>query len=139
MFNTPYRDTWYMPSSRSYAVRLVEDAGGRYIYEGNNSNSSQAIDLEQAYLLAEQADCWINVDSYASLDQMRARNPRFAQARALRNGRVYAADRRTTPAGGSDFWESAIVNPDIVLRDLIAILHPEAADSTELYYYRKIE
>jgi len=139
MFNTPYRDTWYMPSSRSYAVRLVEDAGGRYIYEGNNSNSSQAIDLEQAYLLAEQADCWINVDSYASLDQMRARNPRFAQARALRNGRVYAADRRTTPAGGSDFWESAIVNPDIVLRDLIAILHPETADSTELYYYRKIE
>ena len=27
--------------------------------------------------------------------------------------------------GGSDFWESGIVHPDIVLRDLVTILHPE--------------
>ena len=28
MLNTPYRDTWFMPSSRSFMVRLIEDAGG---------------------------------------------------------------------------------------------------------------
>ena len=30
MLNTPYRDTWFMPSSRSFMVRLIEDAGGEY-------------------------------------------------------------------------------------------------------------
>lgn len=138
MFNTPYGDTWYMPSSRSYAVRLVEDAGGKYVYEGNDGNSSQPIDVEQAYVLTDKADCWINVGAYATLEALRRGNPRFAEARAVRNGRVYAADKRSTPAGGSDYWESAVVNPDLVLRDLISILHPEI-DSSELYYYRKLE
>lgn len=32
MLNTPYRDTWFMPSSRSFMVRLIEDAGGEYVY-----------------------------------------------------------------------------------------------------------
>lgn len=140
MFNTPYRDTWYMPSSRSYAVQLVEDAGGKYCYEGNDGSSSQPIDLEQAYVLTREADYWINVGQYSTLEELLRANPRFAEAKAVREGRVYSADRRTTEAGGSDFWESAVVNPDVVLADLVAILQPEAeivGDS--LTYYRRIE
>ncbi|MBR3800154.1 MAG: ABC transporter substrate-binding protein, partial [Rikenellaceae bacterium] len=140
MFNTPYRDTWYMPSSRSYAVQLVEDAGGRYIYDGNHGTASQPIDLEQAYVLTREADYWINVGQYASLDDLRRDNPHFADAKAVREGRVFSADRRVTAAGGSDFWESAVVNPDVVLADLVAVLQPDlglGADS--LTYYRQIE
>lgn len=140
MFNTPYRDTWYMPSSQSYAVRIVEDAGGRYIYDGNHSTASQPIDLEQAYVLTRAADYWINVGQYTSLNDLRRANPRFADARAVREGRVYSADRRVTAAGGSDFWESAVVNPDVVLSDLVALLHPELnLVSDSLTYYRRIE
>ncbi|MBQ5894614.1 MAG: ABC transporter substrate-binding protein [Rikenellaceae bacterium] len=140
MFNTPYRDTWYMPSSRSYAVRIVEDAGGRYIYDGNHGTASQPIDLEQAYVLTREADYWINVGQYATLEDLRRDNPRFVGAKAVREGRVYSSDRRATAKGGSDFWESAVVNPDVVLRDLVAILHPELnLVSEELTYYKRIE
>lgn len=140
MFNTPYRDTWYMPSSRSYAVRIVEDAGGRYVYDGNHGTASQAIDLEQAYVLTREADYWINVGQYATLEALRRDNPRFVGAKAVREGRVYSADRRKTAKGGSDFWESAVVNPDVVLRDLVAVLHPELnLVSEELTYYKRIE
>ena len=124
MFNTPYRDTWYMPSSRSYAIQLVEDAGGRYIYDGNHGTSSQPIDLEQAYLLTREADYWINVGQYTSIEDLRRAYPRFSEAKAVRERRVYSADRRKTEKGGSDFWESAVVNPDVVLSDLVAVLQP---------------
>ena len=140
MFNTPYRDTWYMPSSRSYAVQLVEDAGGRYIYDGNHGTSSQPIDLEQAYLLTREADYWINVGQYSSIKDLRRAYPRFSEAKAVREGRVYSADRRKTAKGGSDFWESAVVNPDVVLSDLVAVLQPElniVGDS--LTYYKQLE
>lgn len=140
MFNTPYRDTWYMPSSRSYAVQLVEDAGGRYIYDGNHGTSSQPIDLEQAYLLTREADYWINVGQYSSIEDLRRAYPRFSGAKAVREGRVYSADRRKTEKGGSDFWESAVVNPDVVLSDLVAVLQPElniVGDS--LTYYKQLE
>lgn len=140
MFNTPYRDTWYMPSSRSYAVRLVEDAGGRYIYEGNSGTTSTPIDLEQAYVLTRSADYWINVGQVASIEALKRDNPRFADAKAVREGRIYSSDRRVTAAGGSDFWESAVVNPDVVLADLVAILHPELnIVGDELTYYKRIE
>lgn len=140
MFNTPYRDTWYMPSSRSYAVQLVEDAGGRYIYDGNHGTSSQPIDLEQAYLLTREADYWINVGQYSSIEDLRRAYPRFSGAKAVREGRVYSADRRKTAKGGSDFWESAVVNPDVVLSDLVAVLQPDlniVGDS--LTYYKQLE
>lgn len=140
MFNTPYRDTWYMPSSRSYAVRIVEDAGGQYVYDGNHGTASQPIDLELAYVLTREADYWINVGQYATLEDLRRDNPRFVGAKAVREGRVYSSDRRATAKGGSDFWESAVVNPDVVLRDLVTILHPELnLVSEELTYYKRIE
>ena len=41
-----------------------------------------------------------------------------------------------SPAGGSDFWESGVIRPDLVLRDLCTVFNPQAADTAELYYYR---
>ena len=52
MLNIPYGDSWFMPSTKSYAVRLIADAGGDYIYKKNTGNASAPIDLEEAYLLA---------------------------------------------------------------------------------------
>ena len=50
-----------MPSTQSYVARLITDAGGRYIYQKNTGNASIPIDLEEAYLLASDADMWLNV------------------------------------------------------------------------------
>ena len=127
-----------MPSTQSYMARLITDAGGEYIYKGNDSKRSVPIGLETAYQLIQQADYWLNVGSASSLSQLQALNPRFATARAVKNHRVYNNNRRITPAGGSDFWESAAMQPDVVLRDLIHILHPELAGDS-LYYYKQLE
>lgn len=134
MLNTPYRDTWFMPSSRSYMIRLVEDAGGAYVYTKNEGNSSVAVDLEEAYLLAREADVWINVGSCNTLAELTSQNPKFAAIPAVKNGRVWNNNRRQTPAGGSDFWESGVVRPDVVLRDLHTLLR-NTPDST-VYYQR---
>lgn len=134
MINTPYRDTWFMPSSRSYMIRLLEDAGGRYVYAKNDGNSSVAVDLEEAYLLAREADVWINVGPCTTLAELTEQNPKFARIPAVVRGRVWNNNRRRTAAGGSDFWESGVVRPDAVLHDLHTLLH-DTGDST-VYYQR---
>lgn len=139
MLNTPYRDTWFMPSSRSFMVRLIEDAGGEYIYTKNDSDTSVAIDMEEAYLLANAADIWLNVGPCNTLTELTAQNPKFAEVPAVRDRMVFNNNRRQTPAGGSDFWESGVVRPDLVLRDLNAILRPETAGTAELHYYKRLE
>lgn len=138
MFNTPWNDSWVMPSVKSYVAQLVADAGGDYLYKKNTSNSSQPIGLETAYGLIREADVWLNVGMATTLTELKAMNPQFADAKAIHENRVYNNNLRLTPGGGNDYWESAVVHPDIVLRDLILILHPELS-TEELYYYRHLE
>ena len=138
MFNTPWNDSWVMPSTQSYMAQLVTDAGADYIYKENTSNSSTPIGLETAYKLIQKADYWINVGMASTLDELKTVNPKFVDAKAVREKTVYNNNLRTTPTGGNDYWESAVVRPDIVLRDLIHIFHPELV-SDSLYYYRHLE
>lgn len=139
MLNTPYRDTWFMPSSHSFMVRLIEDAGGEYVYTQNDSDSSVAVDLEEAYLLANAADVWLNVGPCNSLAELTAQNPKFADIPTVRSRMVFNNNRRQTPAGGSDFWESGVIRPDLVLRDLSLILGGKATDAEALHYYKRLE
>ena len=138
MFNMPWNDSWVMPSTKSYMAQLVADAGAEYIYKENSSNSSTSIGLETAYGLIQKADYWINVGSATSLDELKTVNPKFADAKAVRERTVYNNNLRLTPTGGNDYWESAVIRPDVVLRDLIHIFHPELVPDS-LYYYRHLE
>lgn len=138
MINAPYGDSWFMASTASYVAHLIEDAGGDYIYEKNTSNTSKPIDLEEAYLLVSQADAWINVGSVSTLKELKSQYPKFADTRCVKQGDIYNCNKRLNAAGGNDYWESGVINPDIILRDLVKIFHPELV-SEDFYYYSKVE
>ena len=172
MLNTPYGDTWFMASPRSAMAAMIRDAGGEYIFEtylrrnmsseGSDSGpesstrrswKSTAIDYETAFLLVSEADVWLNAGQYQSLEQLASSCPQLADTECVKNRKVYSCDRRSTEGGGSDFWESGTVRPDLVLGDLIRIFHPELCGQdyaclsenkdggcdSGLYYYRSIE
>ncbi len=134
MLNTPYGDSWFMPSTESYVARLVKDAGGDYIYKKNTGNASLPVDLEEAYKLTSEADMWLNVGMANSLDELRTSCPKFSDTRCFRNGSVWNNNLKTNAAGGNDYYESAVVNPDILLRDLVKIFHPELVEEDFVYY-----
>ena len=133
MVNLPYQDVWYMPSDNSYIVQLIEDAGGDYIYKGKNTTTaSVGISLEEAFHLVSGADIWLNVGQCSTMGSLKEAAPHFMECNVVQQGRVYNNNRRCSAAGGSDFWESAIVNPDVVLKDLVAII---SGDGSDLYYH----
>ena len=138
MLNLPYRDTWFMPPKDSYMVRLIEDAGGEYIYPQNDTDSSKPISLEEALMLAMKADFWLNLGQMTSVEEVCATAPRFVKIDAVRFGRLYNNTKRTNESRGSDFWESGAIRPDIILEDLVKILHYEAPTDS-LYYYQKMK
>ena len=134
MLNTPYGDSWFMPSTESYVARLVKDAGGDYIYKKNTGNASLPVDLEEAYKLTSEADMWLNVGMANTLDELKTSCPKFSDTRCFRNGSVWNNNLKTNVAGGNDYYESAVVNPDILLRDLVKIFHPELVEEDFVYY-----
>lgn len=136
ILNTPYNGVWYMPAGNSYMIRMIEDAGGSYVYPNDNT-SSVPLDLEQVYMLASQADVWLNIDAAATVGELKRKLPKFADIPAVRSGRLWASNKRQTAAGGNDFYESAIVHPDRVLADFHTIFTGGSSDST--YYYVQLK
>lgn len=140
MLNSPYNGVWFMPSVNNYMVRLIEDAGGDYIYKRNTSGFSQPIDMEEAYALMQEADIWINPGTATGMKELLSQMPRLADAPCVKNGKVYNNNLRMTPGGGNDFFESGVMKPGIILCDLIHIFHPSVAEGwLPSQYYRKLE
>lgn len=138
MLNSPYKDVWFVPSKESYIVRLIEDAGGEYICEGEG-DLSRPISGESAYIYLSEADFWLNPNAVRTMDALVAENPKFADTEVVRKGNVYNCTALSTPSGGSDFWESGALRADLALADLLAILHPELAKNRELHYFEKLK
>ncbi len=137
MLNLPYGDSWFMPPMGSYFVTLLEDAGADYIYSANTSRQSKPIDLEEAFTLTSKADKWLNLgNTINSVSDLREALPKFANLPVVQRAELYNNTERTTPSGGNDFYESGVVNPDLVLRDLIKIMHPSLVSEPFTYYRR---
>lgn len=141
LINAPYRDVWYLPAARSAAVNFLKDAGGEYIFESEmqSSRESNPTNIEYAYTKALNADVWINQNNETDLTQLKQFDVRLANLPVFKNSNVYNSNARLTAGGGNDFWESGVVNPQIILKDLIKIFHPELLPEHQLFYYRKLE
>lgn len=118
LFNIPYSDQWFIPGGDNYMARLVSDAGGETLGAVPGARESSVISIEQAYMLARQADVWLNPGWCSTKAQLMSVNPLFE---SFGIDRVYNNTLRTNSSGGNDFWESGAARPDLVLEDLVRI------------------
>lgn len=137
MLNSPYKDVWYMPGDSSYMIRLIDDASGEYLGAGVAEAKSRPISVETAYSLLLKADVWLNPSAHIkSIKQLKDENIRLKNV----NIPVYTNSKRSTEAGGSDFWESGVVNPDLVLIDLKRIFNSKGeVNSDSLFYFKRLD
>lgn len=135
----PWKGTWNMAGGSSFTARLIEDAGGDYLWKDDNSREFIPLSLEAVFSRAGDADIWINTGTAYSMSDLISRDRRFENIRAIRKGLVFNNNARLNPSGGNDYWESGTVRPDLILRDLISVFHPEVLEDNELVYYRKLE
>jgi len=133
ILNSPYRDIWYFPGTDSYPIKLIEDAGGEYIASRYKGEMSTPVGIETAYRYLLEADIWLNpsigTKTMADLERSDARLKGISIP-------LYNFDKRSTQTGGTDYYETGVVRPDLILRDLRHILDSTNLDS--LYFYQRI-
>jgi len=133
-----FRGTWYLPGGQSYMANMYRDAGAGYLYSENKNSASLSFTFESILNNFIMADYWFGAPFY-SLEELRNADVRYTYFAACKNGQVYHFNKRRTPSGGNDFWESAVARPDLLLADVIKILHPELLPEHELFYIGKLE
>lgn len=134
----PFGGVWWMASGRTYVGRLLADAGADYLWAADTTRGSLNLDVEAVLGRAAGADFWINAGEWKDLADARAKDPRNALFKAWKDGRVYVNDGNRCESGGRDFYETGAARPDLVLADLIAILHPELLPGHSLRWYRRL-
>lgn len=154
LVNIPYKDQWFVPGQESYLTTLFKDAGGEILGAKAGSSVSGQISVEAAYSLSKEADLWMNVGWCRTLEQLLSVNPLFEdflmniQENAIARSRsdkghtdaahvVWNDNKRLNAKGGNDFWESGVVHPDLLLRDLVGIFNEDYASAP--IYYNAIE
>jgi len=139
LVNTPYEGSWSMPGVDSYATIFLTDAGAEYLFNDIPGYYSQTLDFETVFERAKEANVWINVGMATDLASLAAMDERLADFDAYQSGEVYNNNARTTAMGGSDYFESGVANPDVILLDMIKILYPELVPDHTFFYYQQLQ
>ena len=117
---------------------LIGDAGGQYLWEEDEGTGGLQLGFEAVYANALEAEFLINPDVAHSIQDILDKDERLKELNSIKLGNVYNSINRTAREQANDYWESGIVNPHLILADMIHILHPELLPDHELVYYKKI-
>lgn len=134
-----YRDVWYMPQGNSWAAQFIRDANGTYLWEDSEGTGSLSLSLETVLVKGKKAEYWIGPGQFVSKQQFNEAHSVYGQFDALKNDRVYSFTKRKGETGGVVYYELAPNRPDLVLKDIIAILHPELLPDHQLFFFSKVE
>lgn len=134
-----YQDIWYAPGSESWGARILENAGGSYIFSDQRGEGSLQLNYEFVLDRGLETDFWIGSSDFADLKSMGNSEPRYQAFKPWKIGQVYTYTAKKGATGGLEYFELGYVRPDLILKDLIKILHPDLLPEYELYFYQKLE
>jgi len=125
--------TWHAVGGKNYLAQIFRDAGSDYVIN-DEETSGENLEFEKMYALSANADYWRILNSYPgefSYEALKASEPRNELFKAFKEKKVIYCNMKQQP-----YYEIAPVEPDVLLKDFVAIFHPELVepDYTPKYY-----
>lgn len=133
------KDVWYLPSGTSPEAQLLKDANVHYLWSDTKASGSLALSFESVFEKAQHAELWISPSFYPSLEALEKANEHYTQFDAFKNKKVYSFVSTQGDKGGITYFELGTARPDLVLKDLIKICHPEVLQDYETTFFKPLE
>ena len=133
-----YGDTWYAPGGKSFVAKFYNAAGANYVWASDSSSGSRSFSFEKVYKDAVDADYWIGVGGQESLNSLIESNSNYELFKAYRNKNVYSVYGGLTEWGANSYFEKGVLQPEVVLNDLI-IIFDENSDKSKLVYHKRLK
>lgn len=134
-----WKDIWYLPEGNSWGAKFIADANGSYLWADSLGTGSLALNVETVLDKAQHADFWIGPGQFTSYSQLQESNKVYTQFDVFKNKKIYSFSSLKGETGGVVYYELAPNRPDLVLKDLVKIMHPELLPDYELYFFRALE
>ena len=125
---------WFVPGGDSYMAHLFTDAGASYPWSDDTNSGSLSLDFSQVLARAQDADFWlIKPDRRLSYSDFEAINPLHTKFKAFSNRTVYQCVTTET-----SLFTDFPFHPQVLLRDYVAIFHPELLPDYQPRYYQPL-
>lgn len=133
-----YNDNWYMPYGNSWQAQFIKDANANYLYADTKGDGSLSLAFESVLEKAEDAEYWISSGQFTSYEQLFNESEHYKRFKAVKDKNVYSVSLSQGETGGIIFYELGPQRPDLILKDLISIFHPELLKDHEQVFYKPL-
>ncbi|MCG2459972.1 ABC transporter substrate-binding protein [Flavobacteriaceae bacterium F89] len=134
-----YKDVWYLPAGESWAAQFLEDANADYLWKNTKGTGSLSLSLENVLVKGQSADFWVSPSEYISYRGLKEGNPHYTQFDAFHNKKIYTFANTKGATGGLLYFELGPNRPDMILKDLVHIFHPELLPDYQPYFFKPLE
>ena len=128
---------WHAVGGKNYLAQIFRDAGADYVIN-DEETSGENLEFEKMYALAANADYWRILNSFPgefSYEALKASEPRNELFKAFKERKVIYCNMKQQP-----YYEISPVQPDVLLKDFVAIFHPELVEPDyKPKYYKLLE
>ncbi|KJD33347.1 ABC transporter substrate-binding protein [Tamlana nanhaiensis] len=134
-----FKDIWNVPGGESFMATFLKDANTDYIWKNDQSAGSLQLNFENVLEKAKTAQFWIGAGLYNSKSEMESQYNRYTFFNAYKTNNVYSYTKKVSENGGLVYFELGPLRPDLVLKDIIKIAHPEVLPNYELYFFKPLQ
>lgn len=137
-----YGSSWDISPSGSYAAKMYQDAGAAYIFKDLPGTKNIPMSFESVFDKAIDADIWIikyySYDGNLSYDLLSSDYKPYSNFKAFKNQTIFGCN--TSPAlHRPNYYDDIALHPDLILKDLIKVFHPDLLPDYELRYFLRLE
>ncbi len=127
---------WYIPGGNSTMGRLYQDAGADYVFAYLSNSGSVPLAFETVFDRGGNTDIWLikyNQPQDKTYSELERDYAPYARFKAFQDRKVYGCNTNHVP-----FYEESPFHPELFLKDLIKIFHPELLPDYDLKYFSNL-
>ena len=129
------KDVWNLPAGESFVAQFLEDANTNYLWKDTKGKGSLSLSLESVLDKAQNADYWVAPGYFNTKEEMLQKNKIYSDFTAFKENKLYTPNMKKGSTGGVIYFELGPSRPDLVLKDIIKITHPELLEDYEFTFF----
>ncbi|SDS63935.1 iron complex transport system substrate-binding protein [Formosa sp. Hel1_31_208] len=134
-----HKDVWYLPNGSSPEAQFLKDANVNYLWSETTESGSIALSFEAVFERAKDAQLWLSPSYYASYEALRQSNSHYTEFDAFKNRHIFTFSNTTGTSGGVIYYELGTARPDLVLKDMIKICHPDLLNNYDTTFFKPLD
>lgn len=133
-----FKDVWNLPAGESFVATFLKDANTEYLWKNTKGKGSLQLSFESVFAIGKEADLWIAPGHFETKEQLIGSSHHYKNFHAFKDNQVYTFSRTKGKNGGVLYYELGPTRPDLVLKDIIKIAHPELLPEYQFTFFSKM-